>query len=160
MNSRKIFLSAIGIASGIAIASLNQTLKIIFIACLILSLAIFLLFAKSKWGLAILLSVCVALGFVCFSVNINLYHNADANQQQVTVIGTVTDEEYLLKNCTVDGKKVGDGNAEHGEYVDCNLPILHHRSEHLYEDDHESEGRRALGYYRQVGRHHRGCSLI
>ena len=117
MNSRKIFLSATGIAIGIALASLNQNLKIILLVASLLALAIFCVVSKSKRLVCLLLIVCISLGFASFSVNMHVFHNADANQKQVHVVGTVTDEEYLLRDCKIDGKKVsGYINFEKADY--------------------------------------------
>ena len=106
MNLRKIFLCATGIATGIAIASMNEKLKIILMIVIVLSVATFLFFVQNKRACAIILCVCVAVGFASFSLNMHFYHKADANQKQVQVVGTVTDEEYLLRDCIVDGKRV------------------------------------------------------
>ena len=116
MNLRKIFLCATGIAMGIAIASMNEKLKIFLMIAIVLSVAMFLFFAQNKKACAILLCVCVAVGFVSFSLNMHFYHEADANQKQAEVVGVVTDEEYLLKDCTVDGKKVNGYISIKGAY--------------------------------------------
>jgi len=106
MKSRKILIVATSLACGIALASLNETLKIIVLATMLLFVALFLFFVFKQRAVAILVCVCVAVGFGVFSANMAVFHSADVNQKQVQVVGTLTDTECLLRDCTVDGKKV------------------------------------------------------
>ncbi len=106
MKSRKILIVATSLACGIALASLNEKLKIIILATMLLFVALFLFFVFKQRAIAILVCVCVAVGFGVFSANVAVFHNADINQKQVQVVGTLTDTECLLRDCTIDGKKV------------------------------------------------------
>jgi len=117
MKSRKILIVATSFACGIALASLNETLKIIVLASMILFVALFLFFVFKQRAVAILVCVCVAVGFGVFSANMAVFHSADVNQKQVQVVGTLTDTECLLRDCTVDGKKVkGQINFASAQY--------------------------------------------
>lgn len=106
MKLRKVVIAAIGIAVGIAVASQNEKLKIVFMLAMALLLCAGLFFGAKQKGVAIVLCVCIALGFASFSVTMRVFHSNDANQKQVQVVGTLTDEEFVLRDCTVDGKKV------------------------------------------------------
>ncbi|MBE5749057.1 MAG: hypothetical protein E7344_05480, partial [Clostridiales bacterium] len=91
MKSRKILIVATSLACGIALASLNETLKIIVLATMLLFVALFLFFVFKQRAVAILVCVCVAVGFGVFSANMAVFHSADVNQKQVQVVGTLTD---------------------------------------------------------------------
>lgn len=106
MKSRKILIVATSLACGIALASINEKLQIIILATMLLFVALFLFFLFKQKAIAVLVCVCVAVGFGVFSANMAVFHSADINQKQVQVVGTLTDTECLLRDCTIDGKKV------------------------------------------------------
>ena len=106
MKSRKILIVATSLACGIALASLNEKLQIIILATMLLFVALFLFFVFKQRAIAVLVCVCVAVGFGVFSANMAVFHKGDVNQKQVQVVGVLTDAECVLRDCTIDGKKV------------------------------------------------------